>query len=347
VRRTFTLLCAAVLTAVFLCPQSATADDPSPSPSASLPPTRAQQWRAVAVQALVAYEAAPAPTSFQAMVHASALLAVGRLYGWQDPRVATLLAQLMSERNPDGGWGFGVTRGGRGGGTNPADTTYTVTLAGHVGPALLAAWQAGALTDPEPLRTITTLLMTTGRITASNGQCVIYSRSSNDAGHCVHNVSAGAADYLTQASAAGFGKSGLQKLVVDITRYEVGAYNPSWSGWPYKDAQTTEQDPDHGSYEARSLYFLTYPVGREAAYQLLAVPATADDGRRAHLSLVSLPGGPGSQGISDPSTTLWCEMGDQYLTEAITYVTSAAGDAMRLSQAASAAAANSIACQGA
>jgi len=281
------------------------------------------------------------------MVHANALLAIARLYGWDDPRIAPLLAQLLAERNPDGGWGIGIPRGGLSGGTNPADTTYTVTLAGHVGPALLAAYQAGALTDPEPLRTITALLMTTGRISSADGQCVIYSRSSNDANHCVHNVNAGVASYLTQASAAGFGRSGLQRLVVDITRYEVSAYRTDWAGWPYKDSQSTEQDPDHGSYSAVSLYFLTYPVGREAAYQLLAAPATADDGRRAHLSLVSLPGGPGSQGLADPSTTLWCEMGDQWLTEATAYVASATGDAMRLSQAASAAAADSIACQGA
>lgn len=347
-RRRFATLAAAALTAAFLCPPPAAADDPSPSASASqLPPTRVQQWRAVAVQALTLYEAAPAPTSFAPFVHANAMLAIGRLYGWQDPRIPGLLAQLMSERNPDGGWGIGITRPGLSGGTNPADTTYTVTLAGHVGPALLAAWKAGALTNAEPLRTITALLMTTGRITIDAGQCVIYSRSANDAGHCVHNVNAGVADYLTQASAAGFGARGLQKVVVDIIRWEVGAYVPAWSGWPYKDSQSTEQDPDHGSYSAVSLYALTYPVGREGVYQGLAAPATADDGRVAHLRLVATPGGPGSQGLADPATTLWCEMGDQYLAEAAAYVASVAGNAGGLSQAAVLAAANSIACQGA
>jgi hypothetical protein len=333
---------AALIAAAFLI-------DPSPAPSDSAPPvalTRSAQWRAVAVQALTLYEAAPAPSSFQAMVHANALAAIGRLNGWQDPRVPVLLGQLMAERNPDGGWGIGVARGGLSGGTNPADTTYTVTLAGHVGPALLAAWQGGALTDPEPLQTITRLLVSqTPRLTIAEGQCVTYSRSANDGGHCVHNVSAGAADYLAQASAAGFGRSGLQRLVVDVTRWEVWAYRTDWSGWPYKDAQTTEQDPDHGSYSAASLYAAAYPVGREAAYQLLAAPATDDNGRRAHLRLVALPGGPGSQGLTDPSTTLWCEMGDQYLAEAAAYVTASAGVASNLSGTALLAAANSIACQ--
>jgi hypothetical protein len=321
--------------------------DPSPSDSAPAPAlTRSQQWRAVAVSALDAYELAPAPTSSQAMVYSNAMLAVGRLYGWDDPRVPGLISAIMATRNADGGWGIGVSWDAfQDGTTNPSTTTYTVALAGHVGPALLEAWRHGALTDPEPLQTITRILVSqTTRLTGSTGQCVVYSRSSYDAGYCVHNVSAGVADYLTQASAAGFGRSGLQQLVVDVTRREVTAYNSAWAGWPYIDGQTVEQDPDHGAYTARSLYFLTYPVGRAGVYSGLSGATTDDNGRRAHLQLPSTPGGPGSQGLVDPSTTLWCEMGDQWLAEAAAYVTSVTGDATRLSQAAAMAAANSIAC---
>jgi len=323
--------------------------DPSPSDSAPTPPlTRSQQWRAVAVSALDAYELAPAPASSQAMIFSNALLATGRLYGWGDSQIPSLISAIMALRNPDGGWGVSIPWDAfQDGTTNPASTTYTVTLAGHVGPALLEAWKHGALTDPEPLQAITRLLVSgTTRLTNSTGQCLTYSRSANDAAYCVHNVSAGAADYLTQASAAGFGRTGLQQLVVDITRREVTAYRSDWAGWPYIDGQTVEQDPDHGAYTARSLYFLTYPVGRAGVYSGLSGAATDDQGRRAHLQLVSTPGGPGSQGLADPSTTLWCEMGDQWLAEAAAYVTASAGDAGRLSQAAAAAAANSIACQG-
>jgi hypothetical protein len=201
------------------------------------------------------------------------------------------------------------------------------------------------LTDPEPLQTITKLLVSsTARATTSAGQCVAYSRSANDApvpGKRVHNVNAGVADYLTQASAAGFGRTGLQSLVVDITRFSVTAYNTDWDGWPYLDGRTVVQDPDHGAYTARSLYFLTYPVGREAVYRVLNTDyAGAPEGARGHMQLVSTPGGPGSQGVADPLTTLWCEMGDRWLAEAQSYVSASAGDCMRLAQAAAWASAN-------
>lgn len=338
-----------ILTAALTAVALLAAQDPSPAPSSPdpVPLTRPEQWRAVAIQALDAYELAPAPTSHQPMVHAAALLAVGRLYGWQDARVQSLIAQLLAERNPDGGWGVGIPWDAfQDGSVNPATTTYTVTLAGHVGPALLEAWQHGALTDPEPLQTITRILVSqTPRLTNSTGQCVTYSRAAADSSYCVPNVNAGVADYLTQTSAAGFGRSGLQKLVVDITRRTVTTYNTTWAGWPYVEGQTTEQDPDHGAYTARSLYFLAYPIGREGVYAALAPVATTDQGRRGHLQSVSTPGGPGSQGLVDPATTLWCEMGDAWIGEATTYVADPARTAQDLSQAAAMAAANSIACE--
>src|SRR5690242_9654075 len=82
---------------------------PSPDPSGSdVPPplTRSDRWRAVAMQALDAYAQTAAPTSFKPFTHSQALLAVGRLYGWDDPRVPTLIAQLLGERTSIGGWGI-------------------------------------------------------------------------------------------------------------------------------------------------------------------------------------------------------------------------------------------------
>lgn len=321
---------------------------PSPAPSGSEPPvplTRAEQWRAVADDALARFEQTTVGPAWRPFIYSHALLAVGRLHGWDDPRVPGLIGELLDARNPDGGWGTGAARKSLDGTTAPADTTYTVTLAGHVGPALLEAWKGHAYTDPEPLQTITKILVSqTVRMTDATGVCVAYSRYAGDATPCVHNVNAGVADYLTQASAAGFGRSGLQKLVVDITRREVTSYNTAWAGWPYADGRTVEQDADHGAYSGRSLYFLTYPVGREAVYAGLNPAALDDAGRRAHLQLVSVPGGPGSQGLVDPTTTLWCEMGDRWLPEATAYVASVAGDPMRLAQAAAWAAANANAC---
>jgi hypothetical protein len=320
--------------------------DPSGSDPTPVPVTRSERWHTIAVQALDELAQTAPPTTWKPFVYGYSLLAVGRTYGWDDPRIPGMLAQLLAVRNPDGGWGTGVARTGLNGSPVPATVSYTVTMAGHVGPALLAAWQAGVLTDREPLSRITQLLMAAGRINTTAGQCVAYSLAGADVGpgFCVHNVNAGVGDYLTQATAAGFGRTGLQKLVVDITRREVASYNATWAGWPYLETQTFEQDPDHNAYSGRSLYFLTYPVGREAVYQGMAAAATDDNGRRAHLQLVATPGGPGSQGQVDSRTTLWCEMGDAYLAEATAYVTASLGDAMRLSQAAAWAAANADAC---
>jgi hypothetical protein len=337
VRRLLATLSAAVLTAAFLCPLPAAAA------------TRAEQWRAVAQQALDAYEVAPPPPSFQAFSHAYALLAIARLHGWDDPRLPGLVDHLLAERNPDGGWGLGVARDQFGDGSvNPATTTYTVTLAGHVGPALLEAYRHG-LVDDQPLRDIVALLMSTSRIDTVAGQCVAFSRAAVDAlgaTYCVHNVNAGVAAFLTATNAIGIGATGLAKRVSAITKREASAWNTVSSVWPYKDTSTAA-DPDHNSYEAESMYLLAYPIGREAGFQLLAAPAVNDDGRRAHLRLVALPGGPGSMASDGSGTTMWCVMGDQWLAEAAAYVTASAGDAMRLSQAAALAAADAIACEGA
>lgn len=320
------------------------------SAAAGTTPTRSDNWRAIAIQALDAYEASPEPASFRPATDGWALLAVGRLYGWDDPRVQPLITKLLAERNPDGGWGVGIAFPAKSGGgaMNPASTTYTVTDVDHVGPALLAAYQAGVFTNREPLQAITNLTMTTGRINTTEGQCVAYSRSAMDVGTglCVHNVNAEVAGYLTSVNyVGGFGKSGLAKLVVDITRRETFAYNPAFPGWPYiEKSPGALQDPDHEAATARALYGLVYPVAREGVWQGLTLAATNDDGRRGHMALVSVPGGPGSQGQIDPSTTVWCEKGDAYLAEARAYIVSAAGDAMREAQAAKEAAANALAC---
>jgi hypothetical protein len=320
----------------------------SPAPAAAA--DRSSEWRTVAVTALDAYEELPVPVQSKAFTLSSALLATGTLYGWGDSRVPPLLAALMATRNPEGGWGLGYAYPAFDGTLNAATTTYTVTLAGHVGPALLAAWRAGALTDPEPLARITQLLMGTARYVTPDGTCIAVSRDPNDAGsaaepaYCVHNINAGVADYLTQAGAAGFGRSGLQALVVAITRFEVNTYSPAWRGWAYQNTGNAVQDVDHGSYSAQSLYFSAYPIGREAAYQLLANPAVDDNGRRAHLRLPALPGGPGSMSRTQPGVTLWCELGDLWLAEAAGYVTASVADAKRLAQAAMLAALNSSAC---
>lgn len=336
------LLTAAFTAAAMILAAPIPSVEPSTEPSAPVVSARAQQWRDMAVQALAAYEQSTSPTTFRALAFGAELDAVYRLYGWDDPRIPGIISRILAERNPDGGWGIDMPRDQfNDGSTNPATTTYTVTNTAHVGGPLLEAYKAGKVAR-EPIQTIVNLTMSTSRINTATGQCVAYSRAVADVGpaYCVHNVNAHVAFWLTLANEAGVGARGLQTLVVGITRREVTAYNETSASWSYRDTQTPA-DPDHNAFEATSVQALAYPVGREAAYAVMSKDWGTDDGARGHMSLVSLPGGPGSQ---SGDTTLWCVMGDRWLAESQAYLDASAGDPMRLIQVAAGAAKNALAC---
>lgn len=322
---------------------------PSPPVQAA---TRAEQWRARAETALARFEQVKTSSETpHALAYAAQVYAWLSPQGWQDPTARAYLAQVRAERNPDGGYGLGFAYDfGSDGTVNPANTTYSVTIADHVGPTILDAYRAGVV-DRSEVKTLVDLLMSTPRIVNANspyGQCVAYSRSQNDnlAWACIHNVSAGVARFLVDANAAGVGAGGLQKLVVDISRREIFAYLPvaddgrqAW--WRYGDSRALN-DADHNAYSAESVYYLAYHIGREAAYQHM-VTRWQDNSAAplAHMRLVALPGGPGSMS-ADGSTTLWCVLGDQWLGEFDQFVQSAA--ARQAAQAAYFAARNARAC---
>lgn len=322
-----------------------------PAPAAAA--TRSDEWRARAEAALARFEATktssetPHALAYVAQVHAWL-----SPQGWQDPTARDYLDQVRAKRNPDGGYGLGFTYDFGGDGTvNPANTTYSVTIADHVGPTILDAFRAGVV-DRAEVKTLVDLLMSTPRIQSANsayGQCVAYSRSvyDNQSWACIHNVNAGVARFLIDANAAGVGAGGLQKLVVDISRREVFSYQPEIEGrlawWRYADTRSLN-DADHNAYSAESVYYLAHHVGREAAYQHM-VTAHSDNSAAplAHMRLVALPGGPGSWATdTDGPTTLWCVLGDQWMTEFDTFVQSAAS--RQAAQAAYFAARNARAC---
>jgi hypothetical protein len=331
-RRALTLL--AVLALLLVPGQPAWAD-------------RGDEWRARALDALAALEALP--DSAQAFPIAYQLGATAMLHGWDDPRVEPLLDRLYDVRNADGGWGLGYAYDfGGDGSTNPASTTYTVTLAGHVGPTLLAGYKAGKVPKAD-IQTLVNLLMSTPRINyeTARGACLAYSRHANDnlTWACVHNVNAGAGHFLQEAAGAGVTATGMQKLIADITRREAYAYQPTISGrdawWRYADTSALN-DADHNSYEAASMYHLAYGIGREPVYQHMADEWTDNAAAPiAHMRLTSMPGGPGSM---SGSTTRWCVMGDQWFGEYDAFVASNSGSQVRLAQAAYYAARNSLAC---
>lgn len=286
---------------------------------------RSNWWRDRAVAALNIFAGADTGvgTSFG---YSMAAGAAGMLNGWGHPYTTATLTKLLDTRNPDGGYGLGVPYDALGDGTvNSADTTYSVTLAGHVGPTLLAAYRGGSTVVARvDVQDVIDLLVTAPRVPVARGQCVAYSFAPADAAGQVHNVNAGAAWFLADANAAGFGATGLQKLITDITIAELVAYREAEFWWPYlDDGPSAGQDPDHNSYQAESMYRLAYWVGREVAYRQmtpgLSPPGNAMD-PIAHTRLAGLPGGPGSWSRTTAGVTLWAELSDQWRDEQDAYL---------------------------
>lgn len=310
--------------------------------SANADSIRSETWRSLSITALNKFATLDNGSNQSVMAYAYAAGASARLYGWRDSRTIRWLNEVYERTNPDGGWGLNRSYDAFGdGSTNPASTTYTITLAGHVGPVLLEGYRAGVVPRTK-VQTIVNLLMTTRRIDTAAGSCIAYSRALADArpGYCVHNVNAAAGWFLQETVAVGIGASGLQKLVVNITRREVSIYNAATMWWPYRDT-TALGDTDHNSVSAEAIYRLAYPIGREVAYNHLTnlIASTAP---LAHMRLIGLPGGPGSM---SGSTTLWCVLGDRWIAEASAFIANPPDPAgNRLAQAAWYATANMKQC---
>ena len=309
---------------------------------------RSDDWGALADQAITTFEAADAGNETP---HSYAYImgAIARRHGWQDPRIQTYLAKLYGLRNPDGGWGLNFPYDKFNDGTiNPANTTYTVTLADHVGPVLLDAYVAG-IVPASDVSTITNLILTTQTATwTTAGRCVAYSRSPNDAvnpsnGRCTYNVNALAAMFLQMANGKGFVATGLNRRVSDISKNVINGFNYKTLWWPwYTAVGSALQDTDHNAAMAEALYLgLSYGIGREVAFWHMD-NALADNAMSpiAHMRLTGLPAMPGS---TSGTTSLWCVMGDDWLAEAQTFVNSPPSNRAR-AQAAYWAARNSDVC---
>jgi hypothetical protein len=346
--RPWALLAAAVLTAAFLYPAPGSADPP---------PTRSQQWRALASAALAEFVAQDDGNQ-RTNTYAWAAEAEFRLNGYDTAYGRQLLNKVYSQRKPDGGWGLNFGYDALGNGTvNSVDTTYTVTLAGHVGPPFLLAYQHGVDTVTAAdgttwsvktqLQKIVTLLMSTPHIDTAQGQCLAYSRSPLDTQTygCIHNASAGAARYLLDSSAAGIGKSGLAALAEGITRREVYAYRvsgmscggqPRTDWYPYMDTPGCN-DADHNSYDAESMYYLAPPIGQNMAWMHMNSEFSDNAfAPMAHIRLAALPAVPGRV---DAATGLasWCILGDRWFSEAQTFLAGST-DLQRVTQVAQGAA---------
>jgi hypothetical protein len=324
--RRLTLLTVAALTAVLLYPIPA---------SGRADPTRAEAWRAIAQRALDRVDVLTATGVHRSFTLAYATQATVWLSpdGWNDPAALAYLDRVYATALPDGGYGLGYAYDAHGDGTtNPASTSYVVSLAGHVGPVLLDGYRAGRVPRPK-VQAVFDLVATAPRIDTAAGRCIAYSRSANDAkaGLCVHNVNAGAAWFLMEAGKDGFAVPWW--LVQGIVKRELSAYNASTRFWPYRDNMApAPQDADHNSYTVESMYHLAYPVGYSAAY--VAMYAEPDADPQTALVGMRLAGLPPAPTAMSGTTTVWCLLGDTWLNEADAYATANWGDAVRLAQVA-------------
>lgn len=297
---------------------------------------RGDAWRSRAVTAFNKFRSLDGGSE-GAYAYAAMAEASGRLNGWSHSYTSSYLSKVYALQNADGGWGLDKEYDAFADGSiNDSGTTYTVTLTDHVGATFLAGLQAGVV-PRDRVQGIVDLLMAMPRVPVERGVCVAYSNRPADAqpGYEVHNVNAGVATFLHKANSLGFGATGMQRLITDITVHQVGAYRPADIWWPYI-GDGENQDVDHQSYSAQSMYPIAYWVGREATYKVMSTSYPDDPyAALAHMRLTSTPGGVGSWSRSGSPITLWGEMGDQWLAEADAFIAAPpSSPAKRLAQAA-------------
>jgi hypothetical protein len=197
-------------------------------------------------------------------------------YGWSDPAVVSLVKHLLDLRKPDGGWGLETAWDAFQDGTvNPSTTTYTVSTAGHAGPALLAAWQHKLVTDAD-LRAAVDSLLSTPRMNIAGGTCLAYSKSEYDNTWCVVNVNLGAAAWLKQVrEVTGWSIPLLDDIVAQVTAADRYLLNADTGYWSYSDLPTQlnkPQDPAHQGYTLQSLLVLEPAFGESATLTFLSNP---------------------------------------------------------------------------
>lgn len=197
-------------------------------------------------------------------VHGEAYLAHANavLDGWNGDRARALLADVRARIRQPGGLGLGEAWDAfQDGSVNPSDTVYTVTVTDHVGFVLLAAHRAGVDVRDDIdvlLDALRTVPLVPG---VEPGACVAYSAHPNDRVHCVHNVSAGAAAFVDEASDLGFDVGELGASVEPVLVHERDAFLPDEANWPYMAGDERRSDLAHRSYLADSMLQLDPELG--------------------------------------------------------------------------------------
>jgi hypothetical protein len=221
------------------------------------------EWRLRALRALQCFQRLDSGDE-GAHSYAFAAGAAGWLEGWTSDRARRYLERLFATRNPDGGFGLGrpfdAFSTGR---QNPADTTYTVTLAGHVGPVLLEAHAAGAVRLAE-LDRIVGLLVEAPRVPVEHGMCIGYSLLESDASECVNNVNALVGSFLDGARRAGSKHKAITDLLAGICKCHVSHYRDDVGSWSYIEGRSALNDFNHDAATIQATLTLAPPIGRAA-----------------------------------------------------------------------------------
>jgi len=192
----------------------------------------------------------------------------GQKFGWHDPRTTVWLQRVYDREDPDGGYGLGYPYASFDKVLNPADTSYTITTAWHVGRMLLDGYDHGAVPRAKLIQALTSLLNTAE---SPKGQCIAYSPSPNDAHeNCVFNVTAAASLFLNECLKRGIWVPGrlveTARKIAHWRDYLLANYQPPLNGWTYGGINNPAllDDPGHLAPTDTAAYLLPHAQGYHA-----------------------------------------------------------------------------------
>jgi len=251
------LVAAATATVTYASTDYLTSTVAEPPPATSR--VAGATWTAVSERAAALATTAP-PTDYghSAAVYGFRMRLDAVRHGWSSHQVAADYAQIMARVKPDGGWGLDQAVDAFGDGTiNPATTSYLVTTADHVGPALLAGYRHAVVPRSAVQMALRSIVAMPRAGYVQGRTCLAYSNSGFDDGTCIWNVDLGAAAFLKQAAAAGVVVSGQLDLLARISATVKDQLDPASGYWPYTTASgRTPQDADHNGYTVASAAIL-------------------------------------------------------------------------------------------
>jgi hypothetical protein len=229
----------------------------------------AKHWMMLARQAVTSLHSLDLRQE-PAAVSAFAAGATAFTSSWRNHVARRLLKDLERKRNPDGGFGLNKAYDAfQTGEENPPDTSYTITIAGHVGRVLIGAASEGAVT-PNEIDRLVELLLKTPRCPGGPGTCFGYSTLPRDAKTCVHNVNASAGWFLDAAQEICRPRREIRRVVAEVTARETASYDALTGSWPYMEGSDRPNDFNHNAGSIEAMLRLAPAIGRPAAARLMS-----------------------------------------------------------------------------